>query len=577
MPNQPKRRKILTWAAPLVALVLCASLAVAYVEPLRQTMYRWTGEEALSEQVKGTLALAWLRVSQPSPDTQPYVPIEHTGVSPYGVNTFLEQEAERSKVDRTLSMIADAGFGWIRQEFPWEDIEISDKGDYWDHKWDIDAWAKYDYIVDTAQDYGLEIIARLDNPPAWSRDSGDEPGWEMGPPDDPEDFGDFVYTIVSRYRGRVRYYQIWNEPNIYPEWGDQPVDPEAYTELLRVAYQRAKEADPDCVILAAGLAQTLEMGPNNLSDLVFLERMYEAGAADSFDIMGAQTYGLWTGPSDQRTSDDRTNFSRAMLLREIMVEHGDTDKPIWATEVGWNSSPDEIGHFPYGKVSEQKQAEYTVAAYIRAQEEWPWLGVMNYWFFRRPSDLERGQPWYYFRMTDPDFSPLPVYAAMADLANTPPVLYMGYHQEDHYALTYKGDWETIANDGAVLGQYALGAQGATLSFDLVGTHLTLVLASASDADAISVEIDGQSIPDMSPTDAVQVGEGGYALTIGGRLPYGKHSARISVTGQEAGLDGLVVWRQARPIWPWLVTGTVLLAGAIFWTVRRRLGQGQSHD
>jgi len=576
VPEHRKRPTILLVIAPLLALVACFLIVYACAAPLPHAMYAWTGEEDLAEQIKGTAALVWLRVTTAEPDTRPYAPIAHSGVSPYGVNTFLEQEAEKSKVDHTLAMIANAGFHWIRQEFPWEDIEISGKGDFWDHKWDVDAWAKYDYIVDAAQEYGLEIIARLDNPPAWSRAVGDAPGWGKGPPDDLEDFGDFVYTLVSRYRGRIRYYQIWNEPNIYPEWGAQPVDPKAYTELLKVAYRRAKEADPDCIILAAGLAQTLEVGPNNLSDLAFLERMYQAGASDYFDVMGAQAYGLWTGPQDRRVSADRTNFARVELLRQIMVRCGDAEKPIWATEVGWNASPDEMGHFPYGQVTEQKQAEYTVRAYLRAQEEWPWLGVMNYWFFRRPSDLESEQPWYYFRMVEPDFRALPVYVQMTGLAGRPPMVHMGYHQEDHYALAYAGRWEAVDDTGAVLGRYVFGDRGAEMTFDFVGTHLTLVLASPAQIEALTVEIDGQTVRDLHPTDDVIVASDGLAVDVGGRLPYEQHNVRLTVSGEGVGLDGLVVWNRTRPAWPWLVGIGILMALGAAWLMRHHLIRSSDH-
>jgi len=261
-------------------------------------------------------------------------------------------------------MIKDAGFHWIRQQFPWEDIEIHGKGDFQDRRTQPpkSAWEKYDRIVELTQEYGLEIIARLDNPPAWSRVQGDEIG-TFAPPDDLNDFGDFVYAVVSRYRGRIKYYQIWNEPNIYPEWGEQPVDPVAYTQLLKVGYTRAKEAHPEAVIISAGLAPTTEMGPKNLSDLVFLQEMYDAGVKDYFDIMSVQGYGLWTGPDDRRVDPSR-------------------------------------------------QAQYAVRAYKRAQEEWPWIGVLSYWFFKRADDREKDQPFYYFCLVEPDFTPHPVYWAL---------------------------------------------------------------------------------------------------------------------------------------------------------------------
>jgi len=567
---QVARRRRSAGNGLLIAVLVLAVLATVPI-PIRTRMRDWTGEEDLLQQIKGSLALAWLRLTRAEPSTAPYVPLEHAGLSPYGVNTFLEQEADPGKVERSMALIAEAGFHWIRQEFPWEDIEISGKGDFWDHKWDQDAWAKYDRIVDAAERYGLEIVARLDNPPAWSRAVGNAPGWEKGPPDDYTDYGDFVYAVVSRYRGRIRYYQIWNEPNIYPEWGDQPVDPAAYTELLRIGYLRAKEADPDCVIIAAGLAQTIEQGPRNLSDLTFLEAMYAAGAGAWFDVMGAQTYGLWTGPQDQRLGHERTNFARVQLLRDVMVRNGDASKPIWATEVGWNAAPLSLGSFPYGLVTEERQAEYTVRAYQRAQEEWPWLGVMNYWFFRRPSDAERDQAWYYFRMLEPDFTALPVYAAMANLANGAQTLAIGVHQEDHWALEYSRGWERRIDEGALLGAYSVGSQGATLVFDYWGTDLALVLRDPAEAGALTATVDGRAAslrvaPDSIPVDLT-------AVSVGGWRRYGRHTAILSVVGTEVGLDSIIAWRRGWPGAGWLAAcllAAALAAGTI-WARGRRHG------
>ncbi|MBM4431973.1 MAG: hypothetical protein FJ026_16735, partial [Chloroflexi bacterium] len=426
-------------AALLLLLSLFLLLLVWFRrEPIRAYLGSVTGEENTWEQVKGFGRLIVLRLTRPPLQLQPDIPIAHTGVNPFGINTFLEQEVEPQKIEMALSMIQEAGFRWIRQEFPWEDIEQSARGDFWDHKWDISAWEKYDRVVELADKYGLQIIARLDNPPAWSRADGDARG-TFAPPDDLEDFGNFVYTVVSRYRGKVRYYQIWNEPNIYPEWGEQPVDAAGYVRLLQVAYRRAKEADPECVVLSAGLAQTLETGPKNLNDLVYLQQMYDAGVKGHFDIMGVMAYGLWTGPGDHRASPELTNFSRPMLIRDIMVRNGDGDKPLWATEVGWNAVPPDFPAFPmFGRVTLWQQARYATEAYQRAQEEWPWMGVLNYWFFKRATDTETDQVFYYFRMVEPDFTPLPVYAAMKEYANQPPRVYMGYHQETHWALNWVG-------------------------------------------------------------------------------------------------------------------------------------------
>jgi hypothetical protein len=404
-----------------VALLVLAALSLfASRASVHHLLLNWTGEEEPLPQVRGLFQLA-SNLTRPQPETRPDVPVSHAGVSPFGINVFLEQEVEPEKRDLSLRMISEAGFKWIRQEFPWEEIEIQGKGDFYDHKWDKSAWEKYDNIVDLAEKYDLGIIARLDNPPVWSRARGDDAG-TRAPPDDLNDFGDFVYTVVNRYKGRIKYYQIWNEPNIYPEWGEQPVDPEAYTELLKVGYTRAREADPDCVIISGALASTIELGPRNLNDFIFLQRMYDAGAGDYFDILAMQGYGLWSGPYDRRMRPRVINFSRPLYIRDIMVKNGDEDKPIWISEMNWNALPPNHPAYPgYGRVTEEQQARYVVEAYQRAQAEWPWVGVVNFWFFKRPSEAEKDQAWYYFRMVEPDFTPLPVYDAVKEYAHQSPV------------------------------------------------------------------------------------------------------------------------------------------------------------
>jgi hypothetical protein len=548
---------------------------------ISRTLASWTGEEDAGEQLKGLGALILLRLTRGAPQTAPDVPIAHAGVNPFGVNTFLEQEVEPTKVERSLDMIAEAGFHWIRQEFPWEDIEISAKGDFYDHKWNKDAWAKYDFLVDAAKQRGLEIIARLDNPPAWAYKTIPATG-KGGPPDHLEDYGDFVYQVVKRYRGRIRYYQIWNEPNIYPEWGERPVNAAEYVELLRVAYVRAKAADPDCVILSAGLAQTTEKGPRDLDDLLYLQQMYDAGARGYFDILGVMAYGLWTGPTDRRVSAERTNFSRPQLIREIMVRNGDGGKAVWVTEVGWNALPSDFPGAPmFGRVSLEQQARYAVQAYQRAQAEWPWMGVLNYWFFKRAGDSETGQAFFYFRMVEPDFTPLPVYRVLREYAALPPVMHAGHHQESHWALQYSGEWQEITDRRATLGAYRLSQQpGARLALQFRGVGIELATVESQTAGRVRVTVDGQAprlIDLPAPTSPR-----GTRPSLSPPLADGLHTIEIEVEQGTVAIDGLIVRRHTANVWLWLLlpVSVVLLALALAWARRRRLsalGKSAPHD
>ena len=397
----------------VIVVLLLAGMFLAR-DAIRAALFNITGEENLLAQVRGLIDYA-TNVIRPMPNTANDVRVNDAQVSVFGINTFLEQEVEPAKRDLQLQMMADAGFKWIRQQFPWYDIEIAGKGDFQDcrHPPCIDAWAKYDNIVDLAEQHGIQIIVRLEAPPQWSQST---PG-DFAPPANLDDYGDYVAAVAARYKGRITHYQIWNEPNNYPEWGEQPVNPEAFTQLLCTAYRRIKEVDPQAKIIAPALTPTsaLDPGPGPgtaLNDFVFLQRMYDTGAGQCFDIMSAQGYGLFSGPTDRRMRPRAVNFSRPMYFRDIMVQNGDVQKPIWISEMNWNAVPDEVADKRFGQVDLETQARFLPLAYERIRKEWPWVGVASTWFFKRATAAENDQAMYYFRLVDPDFTPMPVYDAM---------------------------------------------------------------------------------------------------------------------------------------------------------------------
>lgn len=300
--------------SPMVkkAIIVLAILSILIgLWPPALSLRGFTGEEELLPQLRGTIHWAYTAI-RPQPDLAPTAEIIHPAASPMGVNTFLELEALPEVREQVLVMAQAAGFTHIRQPFTWSDIEIHAKGDFTDRRnvpEGIDAWEKYDNIVQLAQTHNIEIIARLDKPPAWSRSQPPEITGDFAPPDNYADFADFAAIVAERYGAEITYYQIWNEPNGNEEWGiDRPVSAEEYTELLCLTHDRIKAADPDAVILAGALTPTVALNWQNLNDLVYLQRMYQAGAADCFDILSAQGYGLWSGAYDHRLRPTVINF-----------------------------------------------------------------------------------------------------------------------------------------------------------------------------------------------------------------------------------------------------------------------------
>ncbi len=361
----------------------------------------------------GALAACSPFGGESSPEIERTIP--EARVNPWGTNVFLHKEVERWKKEKTLEMARDAGIVWVKQQFPWEEIEQTRKGEFYDPVWRKSTWDKYDEIVDLVERYGLKLIVRVDRSPAWARPSNPRP---EAPPGRFADFADFLATLAQRYKGRLFHYQVWNEPNLAQEWGSSP-EPQQYVELLRLSYTRLKEVDPEIRVLAAPLAITLERSPRALVELDFLQQMYDAGAQSFFDIMSANAYGLEyppTAPPDPGV----LNFRRVELLREVMERNGDGQKAVWFNEYGWNASPPDMdpAKLIWRRVTEKQQAEWTVEGIAFGRKHWPWAGVFCIWYFRQVGDIPPSSSEYYFRMVDPEFTPRLVYRAVQKASRT---------------------------------------------------------------------------------------------------------------------------------------------------------------
>ena len=342
----------------------------------------------------------------------------------FGVNVALEQEQSAADRQRALALARAAGFAWVRQRFPWAQMEPQ-PGQF--------DWALWDAIVAECAGQNLRLIAVLDTSPAWARQGGASAA-PTTPPADPKALARFAATLAIRYRGRLAAVQVWDQPNIRPHWGERYASPAEYVALLQPVAAALHAADPHIVVLAGGLAPTIEQSEWNQGEVAYLDGMYRAGAKGSFDALAAKPYGFWSGPEDRRVARDVLNFSRLILLRETMLRYGDGERAIWAVEFGWNALPAGWPGraSPWGTDSEDKQAGRTVAALRRAQAEWPWLAVACLQGLRfpaaAPDDPLRG-----FALLSDDFSPRATYSAVQSLATTSPATGVAPRQPPFFA------------------------------------------------------------------------------------------------------------------------------------------------
>lgn len=316
----------------------------------------------------------------PSAATHTATPVGFTSPD-YGIQVFLFWRDEVA--DRDLKLVKEAGMRWVKQGFAWRDIEGAGPGIY--------DWGNADRLMDQVDAYGLNIIARVDVQPAWA--GGGYP--LMGPPDDFQDYVNFVSTLATRYRGRIDAYQVWNEPNLAREWGGRPPNPGEYTRLLSLAYQAIKAADPHAIVISAGLAPTTRHDDVAMPDTIYIQGMYDAGAAPYFDLLGAHGAGYRAAPEtdpEEVAADPLLNhndtsppelrriycFRHVEDVRAVMVKNGDADKRLALLEFGWTTDPRPDSPYHWHAVSDHEQADYLVRAFQYARRNWqPWIAVMT--------------------------------------------------------------------------------------------------------------------------------------------------------------------------------------------------------
>lgn len=342
-------------------------------------------------------------------------PVRLANVDPWGANVFLDLEDEAWKRRHTMEMLQQAGVRWVYQRMAWGNIETTGKGSFEDLQRREHTWERYDEIVDLAEEFEIAVVARVEQTPLWARPVGSS---ATSPPVNLNDFADFLKTLGGRYAGRVTTYQIWHEPNLASGWGGAAPAPEAYADLLRVAYDVLKSVDSEISVASAQLAPTLETSPRALNDLLYLRQLYDKAAGEAFDIQAAAAFGMEHPPAAE--PDPRVlNFRRVELVRELMVEYDLGEIPVWLSAYGWNAAPADFdaSQLAWRRVPEMQQAEWTVDSVRYGLREWPWIGVFGIWFFRQAfGHLGPDDASYFFRLVDPDFTPRLVYRAVQQAA-----------------------------------------------------------------------------------------------------------------------------------------------------------------
>ena len=304
---------------------------------------------------------------------------------PFGMGVYLGRVMGDAQVmDRVAGLAQQAGAGWTREDFIWDNIEPA-RGQY-DYALLEDY---YDRMVDNARARGLKILGLIVYGNSWS--SGDQAPYLS---QHYQDFAGFVSFLVNRYRGRIQHWEIWNEPNNYRFWPPQ-ANPTHYTELLKHAYQAAKATDPSVRVVGCATVG---------DDLAYVVEVLEQGGGAYMDAISLHPYPQ--GPLEW--SQEAFNV---LLLQELLPQLGATGKPIWFTEAGYSTYSGANG------VTEQRQAQLIARTYLTAIS----LGVeVTMWYDFKEDGLDPANLEHHFGIVtsenaSPALDPKPAYNAFANL------------------------------------------------------------------------------------------------------------------------------------------------------------------
>jgi len=311
--------------------------------------------------------------------------------SPFGVLEFLNwnhgwnnyKYATAEDLEKAVALMKEAGVSWVRTDFLWEEIE-PEAGRF--------EFAKYDHIMGLLHKNGFNVLGVLGYSATWAV-AGKK--WNS-PPDDISLFVNFAKVVISRYKDRVKYWEIWNEPDSPTYW--EPQDGlKTYCGLLKEVYLAAKKEAPDCKVLNGGLA----------SGLSSVNKLYDNGCGAYFDILNIH---IFDSPLNRNALHAVAAYPK--LAYKVMARNGDGHKKIWVTETGCPGvkSGLKAANWWMGKnPGERQQAEWVKKVYAGLLKDKNVEAV--FWAFFRDTKEHWNNGTDYFGLVRWDFSKKPSFKA----------------------------------------------------------------------------------------------------------------------------------------------------------------------
>ncbi len=229
--------------------------------------------------------------------------------SPFGVNVHLADDAVLGKAN-------GVGIKWIRIDIGWRDIEVNSLNYLYGY---------VDRVVNYAHQNGMSVLAVMAYSPLWTNSTRQ---FNL-PPDDVNLWRRFVEMTVNRYKDRVKYWSIWNEPNLEQFFA---AGKDVFVNRIFVpAAQVIKAVDPGAFIVGPDLAHKTSQG----QEWYFWLKYILDNAGQYIDVISHHIY------NDQSIVYLFELLEKGDTLipavKKIVEDAGHGHKPFWITETGWNT------------------------------------------------------------------------------------------------------------------------------------------------------------------------------------------------------------------------------------------------
>lgn len=192
-----------------------------------------------------------------------------------------------------------------------------------------DTWnfSHLDKAVELGEKNGVELLLTLGQTPKWASSRPSEivpngPG-ASAEPQKMSDWEQYVRAVARRYKGRIKYYELWNEPRF------REIDPyriipgftgnvSQMLELGRIAKRVLAKEDPDAVLISPGFDAGFVGIPR-------VDLWLKSGGGDVASILA---YHFYLRPPERMAK-------LYTQLRALTVKYGYPNMPIWNTESGY--------------------------------------------------------------------------------------------------------------------------------------------------------------------------------------------------------------------------------------------------